>query len=70
MSLYDGPKIRVEFTPPEPTTIVLQGLALEAYKAWQADPSWENEEYLTDEIYEQCEHHIAAWTTLRSWDEV
>lgn len=68
--LKHGPEFRVMFNPPDPTVIKLQGPSLRAYEAWLEDPSWENEEYLTDAIYEQCEHYILQWSSLEEWEEV
>jgi hypothetical protein len=62
--------IRVGFDAPPTTIIELQEVALNAYQQWKEDPSDDNEEYLADCIYEQCESHIAAWSTLDFWDEV
>jgi hypothetical protein len=65
-----GPEVEVKFNPPDPTVIRLQGPALRAYEQWLEDPSWDNEEALTDAIYEQCEHHVLMWSTVNEWSEI
>lgn len=62
-------QLRVSFDAPADTTITLQGGALEAYYEWQADPSEENENYLTERIYDQCMDYVAMWSTIEEWTE-
>lgn len=61
-------QLSVSFEAPAPAFITLQGEALDAYYVYQEDPSDENEAYLADRIYDQCEDHIAAWSSLDSWE--
>lgn len=65
--LLHAPEVRVRFDPPDPCVITLQGPALRAYERWLEDPSWENEEELTDAIYEQCENWVMMWSSVAEW---
>jgi len=61
-------RLSVRFNAPENTVIELQGPALAAYREWVETQSTEDEQYLADMIMEQCEDHVAMWTTLDEWD--
>lgn len=61
-------KVWVEFRPPEPTVIELQGPALRAYYRWLEEADDASEEWLEEKIYEQCENHIVLWSRLHEWD--
>lgn len=61
--------VRVNFNAPPSTTVRLyDGPALRAYYKWLEHPSWENEEALAEYIWNHCEDHVLAWTTLAEWD--
>lgn len=61
-------RLAVSFNAPENTVIELQGPALEAYRTWVEDQDDASEEALADAIMEQCEDHVAMWTTLDGWN--
>lgn len=63
-------QLQVSFYAPSVTTITLQGRALDAYYEWLEDPSDENENYLSEMIYDQCESYIAMWSELNEWEVV
>jgi hypothetical protein len=69
VSPYENPvKLRVSFSAPETTTVVLQGYALEAYREWQLSGDDADEEYFMEMLADQLESHIAAWTMIDDWD--
>lgn len=63
-------RLSVRFNRPENTVITLQGKTLDAYRIWQEDGDEVAEEFLANMIMEQCEDHVALWTTLDEWDIV
>lgn len=64
-SPYDnGVKLRVSFDNPEPTTVVLQGPALQAYFDYQESGDDADYDYFVDMLHEQVEDHIAAFTPI------
>lgn len=69
MSHYDEPvRLSVSFTAPDPTSIVLQGPALEAFYVWLESGSDEDHDEFIDKLADQCEDHIAQWTMIEEWN--
>lgn len=67
-SVSERIRLAVSFDAPENTVIELQGPALAAYYRWLEDGDDTSADELSDAIMEQCEEHVALWTTLNSWD--
>ena len=69
MSQYENPvALRISFTAPDPTHVVLQGPALAAFRTWQESGDDADHEVFMDCLFEQVEDHVAQWTMIEEWN--
>lgn len=69
MSHYENPiRLRVSFTAPDPTNIVLQGPALDAFYTWLESGDEADHDTFIEALTDQLEDHIAQWTMIDEWD--
>jgi hypothetical protein len=72
VSVYDEGNVQlsVSFSAPENTTVVLQGLALEAYNTWRETGDDGDYDWFVQMLNDQLADHILEWTLVDDWNLV